>query len=34
LRATDLAEARDIAHHDPTHVSGGWDVTVYEWQAH
>ncbi|UGB36971.1 YciI family protein [Frateuria soli] len=34
LRATDLAEARVIAHRDPTHVSGGWDVTVYEWQAH
>jgi len=34
LRAADLAEARDIAHRDPTHVSGGWDVTVYEWQAH
>ena len=34
LRAADLAEARAIAHRDPTHVSGGWDVTVYEWQAH
>ena len=33
LRATDLAQAQAIAHRDPTHVSGGWDVTVYEWQA-
>lgn len=34
LRATDQAEAQTIAHRDPTHVSGGWDVTVFEWQAH
>ncbi|MCX7514295.1 YciI family protein [Frateuria sp. STR12] len=34
LQAADLAEARTIAHRDPTHVSGGWDVAVYEWQAH
>ena len=34
LHATDLAEAQAIAHRDPTHVSGGWDVTVYEWRAH
>lgn len=33
LRAADLDEARTIAYRDPTHVSGGWDVTVYEWQA-
>lgn len=33
LRAADLDEARAIAYRDPTHVSGGWDVTVYEWQA-
>lgn len=33
LRAMDQAEAQAIAHRDPTHVSGGWDVTVYEWQA-
>lgn len=33
LRAADLAEAQAIAWRDPTHVSGGWDVTVYEWQA-
>ena len=31
--AVDLAEAQAIAYRDPTHVSGGWDVTVYEWQA-
>ncbi|MFC5526478.1 YciI family protein [Rhodanobacter ginsengisoli] len=34
LRAADLAEATAIAHADPAHVSGGWDITVYEWQAH
>lgn len=33
LRAADMDEARAIAHRDPTHVSGGWDVTVYQWQA-
>ena len=33
LRAADLAEARAIAHRDPAHVSGGWDLTVYEWLA-
>jgi uncharacterized protein YciI len=34
LRAGDLAEALKIAHRDPAHTSGGWDVTVHEWQAH
>lgn len=33
LRASDIDEALAIAHSDPTHVSGGWDVTVYEWMA-
>jgi uncharacterized protein YciI len=33
LRAPDLAQALAIAHRDPAHVSGGWDVTVYEWHA-
>jgi uncharacterized protein YciI len=33
LRAGDMDEALAIAHSDPTHVSGGWDVTVYEWLA-
>ncbi len=33
LRAEDLAEAQAIARRDPAHVSGGWDVTVHEWQA-
>lgn len=33
LHADDLAEATAIAHNDPAHVSGGWDITVYEWQA-
>lgn len=33
LRAADMVEARQIAHRDPAHTSGGWDITVYEWQA-
>lgn len=33
LHAADFAEAEAIAKRDPTHVSGGWDVTIYEWQA-
>lgn len=33
LLANDMYEARAIAHEDPAHVSGGWDITVYEWQA-
>lgn len=33
LRAADLAEATAIAHRDPAHVSGGWDITVREWLA-
>lgn len=33
LRAADMAEALTIAHRDPAHTSGGWDVTVREWQA-
>lgn len=34
LRAADLAEATALAHSDPAHLSGGWDITVYEWRAH
>lgn len=34
LRANDLAEATTLAHDDPAHRSGGWDVTVHEWLAH
>ncbi|RDS84820.1 hypothetical protein DWU98_02335 [Dyella monticola] len=34
LRAESLEEALDIAHSDPAHTSGGWDVTVYEWNSH
>jgi uncharacterized protein YciI len=34
LRAADLTEATGIAHNDPAHVSGGWDITVHEWLAH
>lgn len=33
LEAKDLDEACSIAHSDPTHVSGGWEITVHEWQA-
>ena len=34
LRAESLEEALQIAHRDPAHTSGGWDVTVYEWNTH
>lgn len=34
LRAEDMEEARAIARRDPAHVSGGWDITMYEWHAH
>ncbi|MGN6322255.1 MAG: YciI family protein [Dyella sp.] len=34
LRAESMEEALAIAHSDPAHTSGGWDVTVYEWDAH
>ncbi|HUA81917.1 MAG TPA: YciI family protein [Dyella sp.] len=34
LRAESMEEALHIAHRDPAHTSGGWDVTVYEWNAH
>lgn len=33
LHAGDLAEATAIAHNDPAHISGGWDITIYEWNA-
>jgi uncharacterized protein YciI len=33
LRAQSMDEALAVAHADPTHISGGWDITVYEWQA-
>lgn len=34
LRAESLEDALEIAHSDPAHTSGGWDVTVYEWNTH
>ena len=34
LRAGSLEEALQIAHTDPAHTSGGWEVTVYEWNTH
>ncbi|MHA6204190.1 YciI family protein [Dyella soli] len=33
LRVDSMDEALAIAHQDPAHLSGGWDITVYEWQA-
>ena len=33
LLADDLTEAQAIAHRDPAHTSGGWDITLYEWAA-
>lgn len=33
LRAESMDEALKIAHSDPAHTSGGWDVTLYEWHA-
>lgn len=33
LLAEHLEEAWAMAHEDPAHTSGGWDITVYEWQA-
>ena len=33
LRAASLDEALAIAHRDPCHASGGWDITVREWPA-
>ncbi len=34
LRAQDLAEAQAIVQRDPAHASGGWEITLHEWQAH
>lgn len=33
LHASSMEEALNIAHGDPAHTSGGWDITVYEWNA-
>ncbi|GAB2559969.1 YciI family protein [Rhodanobacter koreensis] len=33
LRANDLDEAMAIVQRDPAHTSGGWEITVHEWQA-
>ena len=33
LRANDLAEAIAIVQRDPASISGGWKITVHEWQA-
>lgn len=33
LRAESLDEALAIARRDPAHASGGWEITVREWQA-
>ncbi|MEO9079335.1 MAG: YciI family protein [Rhodanobacter sp.] len=34
LHAADLAEANALVQQDPAWLSGGWDITVYEWRAH
>lgn len=33
LRAESMEQALEIAHSDPAHTSGGWDITIYEWNA-
>lgn len=33
LQAVDLADATSVAEDDPAHLSGGWQITVYEWQT-
>jgi uncharacterized protein YciI len=33
IRAESLDAAKAIVHQDPVHTSGGWDVTVHEWDA-
>jgi uncharacterized protein YciI len=33
IRAAGMTEALSIAHQDPAHISGGWEITVYEWNA-
>ena len=33
LRAVDMTEALAIAWRDPAHTSGGWEISVREWQA-
>jgi len=34
MRAADMDEALSIVHQDPAYTSGGWDITVHEWNAH
>ena len=33
MLAENMDEALRMAQQDPAHTSGGWDITVYEWQA-
>ena len=33
LRANDLDEALAIVQRDPASISGGWEITVREWQT-
>jgi uncharacterized protein YciI len=33
IRAHDMDEALSITRQDPACISGGWDITVYEWNA-
>jgi uncharacterized protein YciI len=33
LRAADQATAQAIVARDPASTSGGWDITIHEWQC-
>lgn len=33
VHADDLAAAQAIVARDPAHTSGGWDITIHEWQT-
>ncbi|HEY9133831.1 MAG TPA: YciI family protein [Dyella sp.] len=33
IRAESIDAARTIVQQDPVHTSGGWDVTLHEWDA-
>ncbi|MFC5740688.1 YciI family protein [Dyella tabacisoli] len=33
LHADSFEEALAIVHTDPAYISGGWEMTVYEWHA-
>jgi uncharacterized protein YciI len=33
IHADDLAAAQAVVARDPASTSGGWDITIHEWQA-